>query len=654
LLVNVRLRLAREDGSVIALVALLTPALVLLLALAVQIGNWYTHKRHLQVQVDAAALAAGQMFTECLNTAGGTVQTDMEGVANQYGGISGSPLYNTQVGSASGHAGAVTLVYQRNAYPAPNNTPPDTDVPEGQDACTSGMFDVKATEAGIPHLFNIGLLPVNVHAHARVQLRALTEQKGLMPVAVPDTRFNFVFATFIDENTGLPPSGCPGTCTEELQKSGTVGGEQQWTSPNPISVPITSANIGVRLRLVGGPNPASACDVLYTECYDALSNNGIVHVRGWSAGSGVWARNVWLLPGSCAPDSYFAKADCSAGLQAEVDLGNHPASGAGITSHVWATVDGGGKYQLASGGGSSGVITWTVLSGIPIAGPGGHTVGLGWDWEQTSGTWSGNLCTSANSNPCKATGTLPAVQRAYEASPDGSGPVHLVSVFQPGGVSSGANSFQRGTTQSLGVTISTTGTLLTQSQATGPVIYLRVVGSQNQSVDCDPDIPNLRGEIAAGCGPSYAINPTFNCPDYNVLWTTPQPWQCAKTQTGGAVGQVPQGLRDRVLGGSNSCTAPINWPNFDVDDPRILPLIVTPFGSFTGTGNAVVPVIDFAAFYVVGWQGDPCPGAVSVPKGYIVGHFIKFIPRNPKGSGDAACFLTDPTQLTPCAAVLTR
>ena len=83
----------------------------------------------------------------------------------------------------------------------------------------------------------------------------------------------------------------------------------------------------------------------------------------------------------------------------------------------------------------------------------------------------------------------------------------------------------------------------------------------------------------------------------------------------------------------------------------ITPIVVLAFATF---GNAIIPVIDFGAFYVMGWNGDPCPGAVSVPKGYIAGHFIKYIPRNPKGSGDTACYLNDPTQLTPCAAVLTR
>jgi hypothetical protein len=181
-----------------------------------------------------------------------------------------------------------------------------------------------------------------------------------------------------------------------------------------------------------------------------------------------------------------------------------------------------------------------------------------------------------------------------------------------------------------------------------------VIGSQNQSIDCDPNKSNLREEIAGGCEPWYKLNPTLACPAYNELWSQPQPWPCVKTQTGGSVGQVSQGLEDRILGGSSSCTAPINWPNYSPDDPRIVPLIITPFGSFGGTGNDIVPVIDFAAFYVVGWGGpggDPCPGAEPVPKGFIAGHFIKYVPPNPTATGDTVC---DPDAITPCVAVLTK
>ena len=150
----------------------------------------------------------------------------------------------------------------------------------------------------------------------------LTSMKGLLPVAVPDPRFNFAFATFIDEGTGNPPAGCPGTCTEQLQKSGVSGGQQLWSAQSPIAVPITAAHIGVRIRLVGGVDSTAGCAQLYTECYDALSSGGIVHIRCWSTGTAPRAENVWLLSGSCSPDAYFATADCSAGVQAQVDLGS--------------------------------------------------------------------------------------------------------------------------------------------------------------------------------------------------------------------------------------------------------------------------------------------------------------------------------------------
>ena len=638
-------RLRREDGGVIALVGLLMPFILLLLTLAIEIGNWYEHKRHLQIQVDAAALAAGQHFGECL-TSPGSAEGNMETEAAKYGG----GTYNAQVGGASGK-GSLTLWYQRNTYP-PGVLGPD-DTANGVAACSSGMFDVKATESGIPHLFVLSPL-ATVHAHARVELRMLSTMKGLLPVAVPDVRFNYAFATFIDENTGQPPAGCPGSCTEQLQKSGVSGGQQLWTVQSPIAVPITSAHIGVRLRLVGGNNPNATCSQLYTECYDALSANGVVHIRGWSTGAAPRVQNVWLLPGSCSPDAYFTQADCSAGVQAEVDLGNHPASGTGITTHVFASVDGGGTYQLTKGSGTSGLITWTALTGVPIAGPAAHTISLSWDWQQTSGTWTGKTCTNKNNNPCKDSGTFGYVQRGFEASLDSSGPLQKVQVWESGGASSGANSFAQNSTHTLGVSIATIGNLAVQSLAGDPIIKLRVTGSQNQSIDCDPNQPNLRDEIANGCAPTYAINSTLACPGYNQLWGTPQPWTCVKTQTGGSVGQVEQGMKQRILGGSSSCTAPVNWPNFSQDDRRIVPLIVTPFGTFSGSGNDIVPVIDFGAFYVMGWNGDPCPGAVSVPKGYIAGHFIKYIPRNPNGSGDITCRLTDPTQITPCAAVLTR
>ena len=633
---------SREDGGIVVFAAMVIPVVLLFLALTVDIGNWWVHKRHLQLQVDAAALAGGALFGGCF-TDSVSGNTAIQNEATRFGGAGGSS-YNDQVGGAN--KGAVTLLYQSRTYAAGSVGSDDT---ETQPPCDtpSLMFDVKGSEAGLPLIFQIpGLSEVTaINAHARVQLKQVEVQEGMLPVAVPDLRFTYIFATFVNEATGASLG------TVELQRDGTSGNDQLWSTPDGIPVSINSANVGVRLRLVGGADPNAACGQLYTECYDLDSPNGVVHIRGWSTTPAPSARNAWLLPGSCAPDAYFATEDCSGGLQAEVDLGsNHPLTGTGVTAKVWASVDGSGTYQLTPGG-TTGLVNWTVGSGLPFAGSGPHTVELQWSWAQTVGTWNGLTCTDKSNNPCKAQGAFGVVQRSFVGSEGRSGALRRVQVFESGVTSSGSNSFQTGTTPTLGLSLAVTGSLGVQSEATDPVVELRVTGSQNQSIDCDPAIPNLATEIEQGCGPAYKINRTLACPGYNELWALPEPWECVKTQTGGAVGQVERGLKERILGGANTCTAPINWPDYSVGDPRIVPLLITPFGSFGGTGNDIVPVIDFAAFYVVGWNSDPCPGAQAVPRGYIAGHFIKYAAPNPSGAGDAVCNLD---ALTPCIPVMTR
>lgn len=632
---------AREEGSIVVFAALLMPVALLFLSFTVDIGNWWVHKRHLQLQVDAAALAGGALFGGCFSDPA-AANTAIQNEATRFGGAAGSS-YNGQVGGAI--KGTITLLYQSKTYAAGSVPPDDT---ETQAPCEtpSLSFDVKASEAGLPLLFQIpGLSNVTaINAHARVQLKLVEVQEGMLPVAVPDLRFTYVFATFVNEATGASLG------TVQLQKTGTSGNDQLWATLAGIPVSIASEHVGVRLRLVGGSDRNAACGQLYTECYDLDSPNGVVHIRGWSTSTAPAARNAWLLPGSCTPDAYFAKGDCSGGIQAEVDLGaNHPLTGTGVTAEVWASVDGNGKVPLTPGG-TSGLVTWTAGGGLLFAGGGPHTVELNWTWKQTSGTWNGKNCTNTGGNKCKANGTFGPVQRAFVAGAR-SGPLQRVQVFESGVTTSGSNSFQIGTTPKIGLSIAVTGSLKVQSLASDPVVELRVTGSQNQSVDCDPAIPNLAGEIEQGCGPAYKINPGLACPAYNQLWSLPEPWECVKVQTGGAVGQVERGLKQRILGGANTCTAPINWPNWSVGDTRIVPLIITPFGSFGGSGNDIVPVIDFGAFYVVGWNGDPCPGAYSVPKGYIAGHFIKYAAPNPHGAGVLVC---NPDALTPCVPVLTR
>jgi hypothetical protein len=286
---------------------------------------------------------------------------------------------------------------------------------------------------------------------------------------------------------------------------------------------------------------------------------------------------------------------------------------------------------------------WSTAAGAITVSPSSGPIPISIRWVETAGSVTGKgTCTTKNNNPCT---DVVGVQRAFAAVDTRSGPIQLAQIWE--GASFDVNSFALGTTHNLVVKIGVKGTLTNDTSASALPTSLRVVGSQNQTIDCDPALSNLRDEIANGCGPTYAINTSGNCPAYNVLWTTPQPWSCVKTQTGGSVGQEVQGMDARILQGGTCAQHPNNWsnfPNLSPTDTRIVPVFVTPFGTFTGNGNDIVPVINFATFYVTGWghngNGGGCQGDDPAASGYIVGHFIKYISTLPAGGGGT----------TPCVA----
>ena len=86
-------------------------------------------------------------------------------------------------------------------------------------------------------------------------------------------------------------------------------------------------------------------------------------------------------------------------------------------------------------------------------------------------------------------------------------------------------------------------------------------------------------------------------------------------------------------------------------DPRIVYVFVTPVGSFDGSGNDTKPVLGLAAFYLTGWDRDPCADDDQPnDKAEIVGRFIKYVETpNEGGAGDDTC---DLSSLDVCAAVL--
>jgi hypothetical protein len=640
-----------ERGAALVLVAVWLPVLFGFMVFVADVGNWFVHKRHLQMQADAGALAGGGSFTVPCS------DSPIVAGARKYAGDPAAPApYNPQV---SNQANVHVLVNSTSYW-----NEGGTDYSDGGAPCSAGMVDLKLTEADLPLFF--GLIPglsvvPAINAHARVAIQQLSYASGSLPIAVPDVDPTRAKATFINEATGEVLATTP------LSNTGVANGLSIWdNSAAPLSVPVSSSQIGVRITLSGGAS--TTCGDPLVDCYDAGSSNGLVYVRGWSsAGSGAQpnppvARDVTLVPGTCA-DPYFTSASstCSVGVSAVVDfgpLGHIPVGGAvsavvGGVEHPLQYVAADGRWE------STGNNFFSVNPGV---GP----LPVELKWEETAGTVGEQVCLPQGNKSCK--GSFGTVQRTFSASEPRSGPIKLAQVWEGG--SFWANSFQTGSTHDLVVKVGLVPTLQNAQDVNDPIVTLRVVGgSQNQSLDCDPNYSNLYQELAFGCRPRYTTNNGTICPPTaSVLWASPEPWPCVAIQTGSATNQVPKGLNLRVLGNEKPsiCTSPNNWssfPNLPAGDPRVLNVFITPFGSFGGSGSAVVPVTKFGTFYVTGWTGqgsgfaNPCQGNGDDPvpngdAGNIVGHFIKYVYvlNDGGGSGDPCDF----NSFGSCIAVLTE
>jgi hypothetical protein len=307
---------------------------------------------------------------------------------------------------------------------------------------------------------------------------------------------------------------------------------------------------------------------------------------------------------------------------------------------------------------------WKTGADIPVVA--GSSVTVGVRVVQSAGSIAGTTCT--NSAPC--TTTIDDVQRHMSGTDKRSGPIAQLVVSDAAGT--GANSLERCTATQTACTYGLTvrvGLLagVQESSADSPPITLRLAGSsQTGSLDCDPGL-GFKAELAGSCAPVYEINPSKPCPV--SLKGVPQPWNCVAVETGGKTNQVPAGMNLRMFGDEKpkSCTRPSQWPAVLSNplllesDPRLLPMFITPFGTFQGSGNETLPITNFAYFYVTGWGGsgggnkNPCEGhgddIVPQGAGYITGHYVKYVARvNDGNAGDAPC---DFSAATPCVAVLT-
>jgi hypothetical protein len=135
-------RAAEERGAVMVTVAILLPVLILFSSFVIDVGNWFEHRRHLQMQADAAVLAAaGEFGSPCS-------EAPIEDMARTYGGLKPPTpnTYNQQVGGTP----LENVLFEglnRKTWPnQPGKVDPD---PPGGPPCETGVIDVKLAEADL-------------------------------------------------------------------------------------------------------------------------------------------------------------------------------------------------------------------------------------------------------------------------------------------------------------------------------------------------------------------------------------------------------------------------------------------------------------------------------------------------------------------------
>jgi Flp pilus assembly protein TadG len=651
-----------ERGAVLVFFALFAPVAVLFLSFVIDVGNWFDHARHLQLQADAGALAAAQGFQPCDNKA-------IYRVAGQYAGKSpvttptgGSeeatlPLYNQQIGGTA-QANIHELVNSPTYYNQPS--PVDSSV-NATNPCAAEMVDVKLTETNLPWYFRLLSVPY-INAHARVEILQETSARGIEPLAVAETAPVAAAAYFVNEDKNNEV-----LASVKLKQTGTnAQGQGVWSNAEPAPLTInktnaTTAHIGVVIALSGKAGHTK-CGEAYVRCFDEQTGP-LLHIAGYSnEGTGTLkaplARQVTLSPVTCS-DGYFSSstASCAFAISAKIAYGSSGTKGVTVTPVVKGTKE---KEALVF---NSSTGLWT---GNATLGPGGgsNEVSL---LVQCNPKARESVC-ARESKSTEA--TIADVHRIYAASWEHNSGTIAGAWISEAGVPD-ANSFEvceaadkNSCTHQLTVTLDVGGNLEVAAGYSDPLRQLRFEGEQGVRAGCPPPaLPSgneYRETIKQGCPGTYAINTS----DPECAVNT-SPYECLTVGLPGKdVGPTKQGIKERIEntpGAKFYC--PNNWqenngrgvPIIPRDDSRIVQVFVIPFGAVEAEGKSTlgreeVPIQNFAAFYVTGFPGDTCQSDPSSGKAEVVGHFIEYI--NPLGvSGKEKCVANS---IGECVAVLTR
>jgi len=157
------------------------------------IGNLYVHQKHAQTLVDAGAFAGATKFVGCSfqfgdpDAANGAINA----MALNYAGdtVRDPATRNLQVQEPAD----VRIVLNSDRYWADNDPlngwgldyTQDTDGDGAGDPCNERALDVKGTDDDAPLLFGFLPMVIDPKRKARVEIRQIKEQSGMLPWACP-------------------------------------------------------------------------------------------------------------------------------------------------------------------------------------------------------------------------------------------------------------------------------------------------------------------------------------------------------------------------------------------------------------------------------------------------------------------------------------
>lgn len=677
-----------ERGGILVVAAITMPAILLLTALVLDAGRWYTHKRSLQNRADAGALAAGveylSQLANCAANPTGPAATAIADKARLYAGATGTG-YNETVNNQAEVTVKINATGPAAADNSDGGNPCQDHAPDGISPSGGIWTDVIARETNIRTVAGaFGINLPTVAARARVELGQITTLNGGLPfVNETGDQIECVWAQFVRARDNSPTAGFSVTPSNPvlLTKTGTG----TW-SADITDLDFTNAHDDVAIRYYAGSKDGNApCDFSTDNKsglpHDMNAQNPIsvdwinVYDTGRSPGAdeAPKLRRFALTSSTCGGSGfvYTASTDpnatCLLGFSAEVDTGPNRVRGTISVQPIQVTGSGiataTGNFDTTGGGAGPNL---SQVTGTITIRPNQTATGTGFTqdytqvgeiyfkvgWRQTTGrVGNGNNgnCANGGSN-CSGTfagETVSGVgsdiqQKTFVADP-------LLSTPMVGT----SSTLTTTSYPALGQTGAFTITFEHQAVDKEHVVLIRdsVQGSGNRTLAIWCGGPNsgansLKDAIINGCQRPLTLNTRGDvCTNASSM----NPLDCVQVEQGNKTGPVREGTETRF-----GCT-PNNWvtggPLPPDGDPRWAYIPLTGYGRmYAVPNNGWLPIEGFIRIYVTGKGGKnftACAYDEDPPRGtddkgaQIWGHLVS--PVTLDGSvviGNAKCNLT--------------